>query len=117
MDFHAYCEVYLGGRWQVFDARFNVPRTGRIRICAGHDAVNCAFTTVYGAAQLTGFYVWSYQVDPDEVSVGDPVDLSRRLCGTPEIRVPHGSIPAAAVSESGRSAARADAPAHSLQSE
>lgn len=88
MDFHAYCEVYLGGRWQVFDARFNRPRTGRIRICSGYDAVNCAFTTIYGGARLTSFNVWSYQVDPDDVSLEQPVDLSKRLCGTPEIRKP-----------------------------
>ena len=93
MDFHAYMEVWLGGRWQVFDARFNEPRTGRVRISAGYDAVNCAFTTLYGAATLTGFYVWSYQVDPEVVRVGDPIDLSLRLCGQPEIRMPeaHGN--------------------------
>jgi transglutaminase-like putative cysteine protease len=88
-DFHAYCEVYLGGRWQVFDARFNQPRVGRIRICSGYDAVNCAFTTVYGQALLSNFEVWSYQVDPTDVSIGDPVDLSKRLCGTPDIRYPY----------------------------
>ena len=88
-DFHAYCEVYLGGRWQVFDARFDQPRVGRIRICSGYDAVNCAFTTVYGQAQLSNFEVWSYQVDPSEVSIGDPIDLSKRLCGTPQIRFPY----------------------------
>ena len=87
-DFHAYCEVYLGGRWQVFDARFGEPRVGRIRISSGYDAVNCAFTTVYGQATLSKFEVWSYQVDPDKVSIGDAVDLSKRLCGTPEIRIP-----------------------------
>jgi len=87
MDFHAYCEVYLGGRWQIFDARFSTPRTGRIRICAGYDAGDCAFTTLYGAAALTGFQVWSYQVDPSAVHVSDPIDLSQRLCGTPEIRL------------------------------
>jgi transglutaminase-like putative cysteine protease len=88
MDFHAYCEVYLDGHWQVFDARFNVPRTGRIRICAGYDAVNCAFTTIYGAATLTQFEIWSYQVDPRIVRVGDPLDLSKRLCGTEQICFP-----------------------------
>ncbi len=87
-DFHAYFEVYLGGRWQVFDARFNEPRVGRIRICSGYDAVNCAITTVYGQALLSRFEVWSYQIDPKEVSIGDPIDLSKRLCGTPEIRYP-----------------------------
>ncbi len=88
MDFHAYFEVFLGGRWQVFDARFAEPRTARIRICAGYDAVNCAFGTFFGSAILTKFVVWSYQVDPAEVRVGDPVDLSKRWCGTPEIRRP-----------------------------
>jgi transglutaminase-like putative cysteine protease len=88
MDFHAYMEVFLGGRWQIFDARFNKPRTGRIRISSGYDAVNCAFTTLYGAATLTEFSVWSYQVDPERVRVGDPVDLSMRLCGQPKIRTP-----------------------------
>ena len=84
--FPCLCEVYLGGRWQVFDARFDEPRIGRIRICSGYDAVNCAFTTVYGQAELSRFEVWSYQVDPEEVSIGDPIDLSKRLCGMPQIR-------------------------------
>ncbi|HEY8898983.1 MAG TPA: transglutaminase family protein [Chthoniobacterales bacterium] len=93
MDFHAYMEVFLGGHWQVFDARFNEPRVGRIRISAGYDAVNGAFTTLYGAAVLTNFQVWSYQIDPEEVHVGDPVDLSKRLCGTPEVRHPAHHVP------------------------
>jgi transglutaminase-like putative cysteine protease len=88
MDFHAYFEVYMGGRWQVFDARFNTPRTGRVRIAAGYDAATCAFSTHYGAAQLQHFEVWSYQVDPAETRVGDNIDMSKRLCGTPEIRRP-----------------------------
>ncbi len=88
MDFHAYFEVYMGGRWQVFDARFNTPRTGRIRISTGYDASSCAFSTFYGAAELRWFEVWSYQVDPATTRVGDPLDLSKRLCGTPEIRRP-----------------------------
>ena len=89
-DFHAYCEVWMGGHWQVFDARFPAPRVGRVRISSGYDAGNCAFTTIYGAATLTGFYVWSYQVDPEQVHLGDPVDLTKRLCGTEEIRYPKG---------------------------
>lgn len=60
-----------------------------IRICSGYDAVNCAFTRVYGQAQLSNFEVWSYRVDPGEVSIGDPIDLSKRLCGTPQIRFPY----------------------------
>jgi transglutaminase-like putative cysteine protease len=86
MDFHAYCEVYLGDRWHVFDARYNEPRIGRIKIAHGLDAVECAFATVYGPARLTNFEVWAYQVDPNEVTVGDPIDLSKRLDGVEEIK-------------------------------
>ena len=70
MDFHAYSEVYLGDKWHVFDARYNEPRIGRIKIARGLDAVECAFATVYRPAQMTKFEVWAYQVDPLEVSQG-----------------------------------------------
>ncbi|MDQ3621544.1 MAG: transglutaminase family protein [Verrucomicrobiota bacterium] len=88
MDFHAYFEVYIGHQWHVFDARFNVPRIGRIVIGRGCDAVDGAFGTVYGAAELVWFHVWAYQVDPAEVNPGDPIDLTKRLDGTPELRFP-----------------------------
>jgi len=88
MDFHAYMEVYLGGRWHTFDARFNTPRTGRIKIACGMDAVDGAFSTLYGAASLALFQVWAYQVDPQEVDLGDPIDLNKRLCGTTQLRFP-----------------------------
>lgn len=86
MDFHAYMEVYLSGKWQVFDPRTNAAHVGRIKIANGPDAVSCAFTTIYGAAQLVMFEVWSYQVDPNEVTLADPVDLRKRLDGTEQIR-------------------------------
>lgn len=85
-DFHAYFEVYLGHRWQTFDARFLKPRVGRIKIAHGLDAVSCAISTVFGAAALTRFEVWAYQVDPAQVSTASPVDLRLRLDGTPTIR-------------------------------
>ena len=93
MDFHAYSEVYIGGRWHTFDARYNVPRIGRIKIAHGRDSVDCAFSTAFGAASLSHFQVWAYQVQPGQVLVGDPVDLSKRLDGSkmlrglPEIRM------------------------------
>ncbi len=88
MDFHAYFQVYIGGHWLNFDARFNVPRIGRIRISSGLDAVDGAFSTLYGAADLTWFNVWNYQVDPAEVDLGDPIDLSKRLCNSTTLRFP-----------------------------
>jgi transglutaminase-like putative cysteine protease len=86
MDFHAYCEVYLGQEWFTFDPRFNVPRIGRVKVAHGLDAVDGALATIYGDAPLTHFEVWAYQVNSQYVSVGDPLDLSKRLDGTPAIR-------------------------------
>jgi hypothetical protein len=31
--------------------------------------------------------VWTYQVNPKEVGIGDPVDLSKRLDGSSNIRL------------------------------
>lgn len=87
MDFHAYFEVYLGGSWFNFDARFNVPRIGRVKVAHGLDAVDGALSTIYGEATLAYFEVWAYQVNPREVSVGDPIDLSKRMDGTPDVRL------------------------------
>jgi transglutaminase-like putative cysteine protease len=86
MDFHAYFEVFLGHHWSTFDARFNVPRIGRVKVAQGLDAVDGAFSTIYGQVQFKWFEVWAYQVDPAIVSVGDPIDMSKRLDGTVEVR-------------------------------
>ncbi|MBA2351477.1 MAG: transglutaminase-like domain-containing protein [Burkholderiales bacterium] len=87
MDFHAYFEVFLGGVWHTFDARYNTPRIGRIKIAHGMDAVDAAFATIYGEARLTHFEVWAYQIARSEVSIGDPVDLARRLDGKAELQL------------------------------
>ena len=79
MDFHAYAEVYLGGHWHTTDARFHVPRIGRIKVSCGQDAVDGAFSTIFGGAALSYFQVWAYQVARGTVGVGDPLDFSVRL--------------------------------------
>ncbi len=86
MDFHAYFEVFLGQSWHTFDARFNVRRIGRVKVAQGLDAVDGAFSTIYGEVQFKWFEVWAYQVNPARVSIGDPVDMSKRLDGTPIVR-------------------------------
>jgi len=87
MDFHAYCEVYLGQEWFTFDPRYNIPRIGRVKVAHGADAVDGAFATIYGEARLAHFEVWAYQVNPLQVSVGDPIDLSKRLDGNTTVRL------------------------------
>lgn len=62
MDFHGWLEVYLGGCWHVFDPRHNVPRTGRVTLAKGRDAVDVALTTSFGMNTLEQFAVWTYEV-------------------------------------------------------
>ncbi|MFZ0386262.1 MAG: transglutaminase family protein [Solirubrobacteraceae bacterium] len=57
MDFAAWFEVYLDGRWYTFDARNNRPRTGRVVVGRGRDAVDVALITSFGPLTLTGFAV------------------------------------------------------------
>jgi transglutaminase-like putative cysteine protease len=59
MDYSAWFEVYLGGRWYTFDARHNVPRIGRILIARGRDAADVAISTTFGWNQLKKFTVWT----------------------------------------------------------
>jgi transglutaminase-like putative cysteine protease len=62
MDFSAWFEAYLGGRWFTFDARHNRPRIGRILMARGRDATDVALSTIFGAATLAGFTVVTDEV-------------------------------------------------------
>lgn len=65
MDFCAWFEAYLGDRWWTFDPRNNVPRTGRVLIGRGRDALDVAMVTSFGAPRLEGMAVWADQVADD----------------------------------------------------
>ena len=62
MDFSAWFEVYLGGKWHAFDAHNNTPRIGRILMARGRDAADVALTTTFGMNQLKAFTVWTDEV-------------------------------------------------------
>lgn len=62
MDFSAWFEVFLDGRWYTFDARHNTPRIGRIVIARGRDASDVAITSTFGPHQLRQFRVWTDEV-------------------------------------------------------
>ncbi len=79
MDLHAYGEVHLGGDGFTTDARFHVPRIGKIEVLCGQDAVDGTFSIIFGGSNLTYFEVWAYQVARGTVGVGDPMDLSKRF--------------------------------------
>jgi transglutaminase-like putative cysteine protease len=62
MDFSAWFEVFIGGRWHTFDARHNQPRIGRILQGYGRDATDVAITTSFGATTLATFKVITEEV-------------------------------------------------------
>ncbi|THD44374.1 MAG: transglutaminase family protein [Bradyrhizobium sp.] len=57
MDFSAWFEVFLDGRWYTMDARHNHPRIGRIVMGRGRDAADVAISTSFGLAKLARFEV------------------------------------------------------------
>jgi transglutaminase-like putative cysteine protease len=65
MDFSAWFEAYLDGRWYTFDARHNRPRRGRILMARGRDATDAALTNSFGPSILTRFDVYT---DEDRLS-------------------------------------------------
>jgi transglutaminase-like putative cysteine protease len=62
MDFSAWFEVFLDGRWYAMDARHNHPRIGRIMMARGRDAADVAISTAFGAAKLVHFEVVTEEV-------------------------------------------------------
>lgn len=62
MDFCAWIEVFLGGRWWTFDPRNNTRRTGRVLIGRGRDALDVAMVTSFGALQLESMTVWADEI-------------------------------------------------------
>src|SRR6202158_2562144 len=69
MDFSAWFEVYLDGRWFTFDARHNHPRIGRIVMARGRDAADVAISTNFGPVQLAKFSVVTTEVTAGEARV------------------------------------------------
>ena len=62
MDFSAWFQVFLSGRWWTFDARHNAPRIGRILMATGRDAADVAMVTSFGSSYLSGFTVITDEV-------------------------------------------------------
>ncbi|RYF40887.1 MAG: transglutaminase family protein, partial [Comamonadaceae bacterium] len=56
-DFHAYVEVYLSGRWWLFDPSGTAIPMGFIRLATGRDAADAAFSTIFGAAWMPSMVI------------------------------------------------------------
>ncbi len=65
MDFSAWFEVYLGGRWYPADARNNTPRIGRVLVAHGRDAADVAITTTFGVNRLEAFHIRTEEIATD----------------------------------------------------
>ena len=63
MDFNAWFEVFLGGKWYTFDARHNMARIGRILIARGRDAADIPLVNSFGPHVLKSFQVWTEETD------------------------------------------------------
>lgn len=62
MDYNAWFEAYLGGKWYVFDARHNVPRIGRILVARGRDAADIPMIHTFGPHTLQRFEIITEEV-------------------------------------------------------
>ncbi len=76
MDFCAWMEVYLSGRWWTFDPRNNTPRMGRVLIGRGRDALDVAMVTTYGGPTLREMIVWADEVPTASQGVVEKEDAA-----------------------------------------
>jgi transglutaminase-like putative cysteine protease len=70
MDFSAWFEAFLGGRWHTFDARHNFPRIGRILVARGRDAADTPLLNTFGPHRLDLFKVWTLELSADALVAG-----------------------------------------------
>jgi transglutaminase-like putative cysteine protease len=68
MDFSAWFEAYLDGRWFTFDARHNARRIGRIVMARGRDAGDVPLTMCFGPNTLVRFNVVTEEVSEPQTT-------------------------------------------------
>jgi transglutaminase-like putative cysteine protease len=84
IDFNAWFEVSLDGRWFSSDVRQNRPRIGRIVIARGRAAADVAISARFGSARLARYTVIDEGVEERQSSQAAQLDrvaaqLSKRL--------------------------------------
>ena len=89
MDFSAWFEVFLGGRWRTFDARHNKPRIGRIVMARGRDATDAAIVTNFGPAALVKFDVITEELPADAERSAAPAARSPAGRASPQAQMAH----------------------------
>jgi transglutaminase-like putative cysteine protease len=71
MDFSAWFEAYLGGRWYTFDARHNRRRIGRVLIGRGRDASDVPITMAFGQHLLENFRITTEEIRAGNTNTAD----------------------------------------------
>jgi transglutaminase-like putative cysteine protease len=61
MDFNAWFEAWLDGKWYTFDARHNMRRIGRVVVARGRDATDVPLLHSFGPHRLMLFKVWTHE--------------------------------------------------------
>jgi transglutaminase-like putative cysteine protease len=87
MDFSAWFEAWLDGRWWAFDARNNQPRIGRVLMATGLDAADVAMTTSFGHADLRHFFVGT----EEEIQASTEPNVLEYPSGLPYFESPPGA--------------------------
>ncbi len=77
MDFSAFYEVYLDGRWWPMDARHGKARIGRVLMARGRDATDVALVTTFGRHRLAKFTVITEELGKPAVQIAPPTLLAR----------------------------------------
>ena len=72
MDFSAFYEVYLDGRWWPMDARHGKARVGRVLMARGRDATDVALVTTFGRHRLTKFTVVTDEITAAAAAAAPP---------------------------------------------
>jgi len=72
MDFSAWFEVWLDGKWYTFDARHNHRRIGRIVMGYGRDATDVAMISTFGQHTLGKFQVWTDEAEDNSFTQQSP---------------------------------------------
>lgn len=63
-DFHAIFEAWIGGRWVLFDPTGMAPVDRLVRIGTGRDAKDVAFSTFFGAVEMTRMAIRVLEHEP-----------------------------------------------------
>ncbi|PKM29890.1 MAG: transglutaminase [Gammaproteobacteria bacterium HGW-Gammaproteobacteria-11] len=78
-DFHAYVEVFLSGRWYLFDPSGVSPTMGLLRLGTGRDAADVSFATVFGAVSSAPPLIAIHAIEDPEKGLELPVHQANVL--------------------------------------